>query len=104
MSWRHELARACERAARRPVPATEYGPGAMGLPLGGGSLLSLAAELRAGEVQRHHCARCDRCGFVLADNAPAGCRPGNCSMRPLPELRDTCAGCGVALEPVEPWG
>lgn len=49
-------------------------------------------------VPRGHCDRCDRCGwkFDHHPNGPAsGCHPGDCSMRPLPERRDTCAGCGA---------
>jgi len=57
-------------------------------------------------VPRGHCNRCDRCGWGYSDTATieAGCRPprdGGCSMRPLPERRSTCAGCGANYEPVD---
>lgn len=48
-------------------------------------------------VPRGHCGRCDRCGWRLAQPGADGCHPGNCSHRPLPRRRDTCAGCGARL-------
>lgn len=45
-------------------------------------------------VGRGHCQRCDRCGWQFGAGS-AACRIGSCSMRPLPEKRTTCAGCGV---------
>lgn len=50
-------------------------------------------------VARGHCGRCDRCGWPLAGSVKDGCTPGNCSRRPLPEKRSTCAGCGTPYEP-----
>jgi len=38
--------------------------------------------------------RCERCGWPYAASANEGCRPGNCSMRPLPELRPGRDGSG----------
>lgn len=52
-------------------------------------------------VQRGHCNRCVRCGWEF-DHQGRMCQPGNCSMRPLPEPRATCAGCGVAFVASEP--
>lgn len=46
------------------------------------------------EVPRGHCNRCDRCGWEMRDDRGA-CRPGDCSMRPMPAERSTCAGCGA---------
>jgi hypothetical protein len=43
-------------------------------------------------VERPHCDRCDRCGYP--DGPTSGCTPGKCCVRPLPDLRKTCAGCG----------
>lgn len=45
-------------------------------------------------VPRGHCNRCDRCGWEYgADRGQ--CRPDDCSMRPLPDKRTACAGCGA---------
>ena len=41
------------------------------------------------------CGRCDRCGWTMA---PFACGLGDCSMRPLPPSRETCAGCGKSFE------
>ena len=50
-------------------------------------------------VPRGHCGRCDRCGWPLAQPGADGCYPGDCSTRPLPRQRETCAGCGAPFEP-----
>lgn len=49
-------------------------------------------------VPRGHCTRCDRCGWPLVAQGEAGCWATNCSMRPMPEKRTTCAGCGAPYE------
>jgi Lar family restriction alleviation protein len=56
-------------------------------------------ELEPPTVPRGHCGRCDRCGWEFAADACA-CRPNDCGMRPLPERRKTCAGCGAPFADV----
>lgn len=48
-------------------------------------------------VPRGHCGRCDRCGWPMGSEK-GQCRPLDCSMRPLPAERPTCAGCGAPFE------
>jgi hypothetical protein len=59
-------------------------------------------------VPRGHCNRCDRCGWEMvlegATGAAGGCWPSNCSQRPMPEKRTTCAGCGAPFEPAPEGG
>ena len=89
-------------------PKGLWGPGHVRCPRCG--LVALSASMAGWPsalppVSRGHCGRCDRCGGSYtvsswADNLAfvANCRPGNCSMRPLPEKRKTCAGCGAPFE------
>jgi len=66
-----------------------------------GQLLTLASfgcVLHSSNLPRNHCNRCDRCGFELSASRSEGCVAGDCSMRPLPERRTECAGCGERLE------
>jgi len=49
-------------------------------------------------VPRGHCNRCDRCGWPLGTES-GQCRIGDCSFRPMPAERDTCAGCGALFIP-----
>lgn len=52
-------------------------------------------------VPRGHCGRCDRCGWEFAKMAHGGCIPAGCSMRPLPDERTHCPGCGAPYETSE---
>jgi hypothetical protein len=45
-------------------------------------------------VPRGHCGRCDRCGWPLSTDR-GGCRDDDCSLRPLPPPRNSCAGCNA---------
>lgn len=96
-------------------PKGQWGPGHVRCPRCGKVALSAAeaapfAALPA--VPRGHCGRCDRCGWELVvssrlagamagryDPTPS-CRLGDCSMRPLPDRRKTCAGCGAPFDDV----
>jgi hypothetical protein len=73
------------------------------------AIRGLEAELRAAQgftvtsvtfqpamVPRGHCNRCDRCGWEFGANC--GCWLMNCSMRPMPQPRTHCAGCGAPYE------
>lgn len=51
-------------------------------------------------VPRGHCGRCDRCGWPYAVERSEGCAPGDCSMRPLPDMKTHCPGCLAVYDDV----
>lgn len=61
--------------------------------------LAAAADAveRKESVHRPHCGRCDRCGFEMGEG-DGNCNVDDCSRRPRPPYRMTCAGCGAPFD------